>query len=290
MTEHHFEKDKEKHKRKPVRSNTMLLCLRALMIALIIFSSYKILCSSKWYYPQKMFTSAKNKNVAIVGTYITSPDKVLNIMKKVEIPKRPLYMLDVKGFEDKISEIKTVKSVHIRRYWFPARMQIVIEDKMPVLMIAPNEKAKPAAFFVEDGTLLSADLLPKNEKLYPLKVLSTGEQDNFIHWKEEKINYLLELADKARQYSGEEVEYIDYRQPHNIFIKIQSVLIDLGEPDAKAYTRLKSIKTVLENLDKVDKKIEYVDLRWEVTKYIKIKGKGQQYNESNNNPTEHEIG
>ena len=289
MTEH-LEKDKEKHKRKPVRSSKMLLCLRALMIALILFSSYKILCSSKWYYPQKMFTSPKNKNVAIVGTYITSPEKVLNIMKKVEIPKRPLYMLDVKGFEDKISEIKTVKSVHIRRYWFPARMQIVIGDKMPVLMIAPNETAKPAAFFVEDGTLLGADLLPKNNKLYPLKVITTGEQDNFVKWNKDKIDFFLELAEKVKQYSGEEVEYIDYRQPHNIFIKIKSVLIDLGEPDGNADKRLKSIKTILENLDKVDKKIEYVDLRWEVTKYIKIKGKGQQHYESNINPTEHEIG
>lgn len=289
MTEH-LEKDKEKHKRKPVRSSKMLLCLRALLIALIIFSSYKILCSSKWYYPQKMFTSHKNKNVAIVGTYITSPEKVLNIMKKVEIPKRPLYMLDVKGFEDKISEIKTVKSVHIRRYWFPARMQIVIEDKMPVLMIAANEHAKPAAFFVEDGTLLGAELLPKNEKLYPLKVLSTGEQDNFIRWKSDKINYLLNLAEKAEQYSGEEVEYIDFRQPHNIFIKIKSVLIDLGEPDEKAYDRLKAIKTILKNSDKIDKKIEYVDLRWDVTRYIKIKEKRQQQNEGNNSTTEHEIG
>ncbi len=289
MTEH-LEKDKEKHKRKPVRSSKMLLCLRALLIALIIFSSYKILCSSKWYYPQKMFISSKNKNVAIVGTYITSPEKVLSIMKKVEIPKRPLYMLDVKGFEDKISEIKTVKSVHIRRYWLPARMQIVIEDKMPVIMIAPNENSKPVAFFVEDGTLLGAELLPKNEKLYPLKVLSTGEQDNFVHWKEDKINAILELAEKTKQYSGEDVEYIDYRNPHNVFVKIKSVLIDIGEPDDKAYDRLKSIKTILKNIDKIDKKIEYVDLRWDVTRYIKIKEKRQQQNESNNSTTEHEIG
>lgn len=289
MTEH-LEKDKEKHKRKPVRSSKMLLCLRALLIALIIFGSYKILCSSKWYYPQKMFTSSKNKNVAIVGTYITSPEKVLSIMKKVEIPKRPLYMLDVKGFEDKISEIKTVKSVHIRRYWLPARMQIVIEDKMPVIMIAANENSKPVAFFVEDGTLLGAELLPKNEKLYPLKVLSTGEQDNFVHWKEDKINDILELAEKVRQYSGEDVEYIDYRNPHNVFVKIKSVLIDIGEPDDKVYARLKSIKTILKNIDKIDKKIEYVDLRWDVTRYIKIKEKRQQQNESNNSTTEHEIG
>ncbi len=284
------EKGKETQKRKLVRSSKILLCIRALLIALILFSSYKILCSSKWYYPQKMFTSVKNGNISIVGAYITAPEKVLKIMKQVEIPKRPLYMLDVKGFEDKISEIKTVKTVHIRRYWFPARMEIVIEDKMPILMIAPNQTAKPAAFFVEDGTLLGADLLPKNEKLYPLKVITTGEKDNFVKWDIEKIKFFINLAEKVTQYSGEDVEYIDYRQPNNIYIKIKSVLIDIGEPNENLYERLKSIKTILANIDKIDQKIEYVDLRWEVTKYIKIKEKRQWQNESNNNPTEHEIG
>lgn len=271
---------KEKHKRKTVRSSTPLLLLRALLIALIIFCGYKILVSSKWYYPQSMFASTKNTNFAIVGTYITSKDKVLNVMKKFQIPKRPLYMLDVKAFEDGISEIETVKSVHIRRYWFPARMQIVIEDKMPILMIAPDEKSKPAAFFVEGGTLLNADLLPKNEKIYPLKVLTTGSnpKDNFINWKEDRINQILELAENAAKFSGEEVEYIDLRDSNNVFIKIKSVLIDLGELDESAYSRLKVIASILPNLNKIDKKIKYVDLRWDVAKYVTVEGKKHEDN------------
>jgi hypothetical protein len=170
-------------------------------------------------------------------------------------------------------------------------MQIVIEDKMPILMIASNPTAKPAAFFVEGGTLLSAELLPKNQKLYPLKVLTTGanQSDNFINWKENRINQLLELADKTREYTGEEVEYIDVNDPHNVFIKIKSVLIDIGELDGQAYTRLQSIVYILENLDKIDKKIKYVDLRWDVAKYIKIEGK-EKKNEDSNSTNKHEIG
>ncbi|MCR5261876.1 MAG: FtsQ-type POTRA domain-containing protein [Candidatus Gastranaerophilales bacterium] len=272
-----------KHRTITVRSSKPLLFLRALIIALIIFSGYKILTSSKWYYPQNMFKSVKNTNFTIAGTYITPKEKILNVMKKTEMPKKPLYMIDVKAFEDMISEIETVKSVHVRRYWFPARLQIVVEDKKPVIMIASDENAKPAAFFVEGGVLLSADLLPANSELYPLKILTTGSdpKDNFINWKEDRINQLLELADKAALYSGEDVEYIDIRDLNNIFIKIKSVLIDLGEMNDGAYERLQTISAILPYLKDVDKKIEYVDLRWDVTKYIKYEGKEDDENGDN---------
>lgn len=284
------EQTQNKHKKRTVRSSTPLLLLRALFIALIIFLGYKILSAPMWFYPKDIFQSAKNKNFVIAGTYITPKEKVLNVMKDIEMPKKPLYMIDVKAFEDRISEIETVKAVKVRRYWFPARLQIVIEDKMPVLMIASSANANPAAFFVEGGVLLSADLLPQNNKIYPLKVLTTGSnpKDNFINWKEDRINELLELAEKTSLYSGEEVEYIDIRDTNNIFIKIKSALIDLGEMNDTAYDRLKTISAVLPNLEKVNKKIEYIDLRWDVTKYIKYEGKDED--ENSNNTVESENG
>lgn len=280
-----------KNKRVTVRSSLPLLFLRALTIALIVFCGYKILTSSKWYYPQGMFESAKNQNLAIVGTYITSKNKVLEVMKRVQIPKRPLYMIDVKAFEDRISEIETVKNVYIRRYWFPARMLIVIEDKMPILMIAPDEKSPPAAFFVEDGTYLSADLFPRDEKIYPLKVLTKGDNpsDNFIYWKEDRLKQLLELCEVAEQYSGEKVEYIDVRDPQDVYIKIKPVLLRIGKLDDNTITKLKSISIILPNLDKIEEKIIYVDLRWNVAKYLKIERK-EEKNEGVIDSVEHEIG
>ncbi|MBQ2645051.1 FtsQ-type POTRA domain-containing protein [bacterium] len=273
----------DKIKRITVRSSKPLLFLRALFIALIIFCGYKILCSSKWYYPQDIFKSTKNRNFTISGTYITPKEKVLEVMKKIQMPKKPLYMIDVKAFEDRILEIETVKSVYVRRYWFPARIQIIIEDKMPILMIAPDEKSEPVAFFVEGGVLLGADLLPKDKKIYPLKVLTTGSnpKDNFIKWKENRINQLLELANKTEQFSGEDVEYIDIRDFNNVFIKIKSVLIDIGELNDNVYERLSTISTILPDLDKIDKSIEYIDLRWDVTKYIKYEGKEEDENSDN---------
>lgn len=281
---------KDKPKRRTVRSSTPLLLLRALFIALIIFGGYKILVAPMWYYPKDMFQSAKNKNFVIAGTYITPNEKVLSVMKDIEMPKKPLYMIDVKAFENRISEIETVKSVKVRRYWFPARLQVVIEDKMPILMIASSENSNPAAFFVEGGVLLSADLLPKDKRVYPLKVLTTGSdpKDNFINWKEDRINELIELADRAKLYSGEDVEYIDIRDNNNVFIKIKSALIDLGEMNDTAYDRLKTISVILPNLDKINKKIEYIDLRWEVAKYVKYEGK--EDDESGDNPIESENG
>lgn len=281
--------EKPKKKRIAVRASKPLLFLRALFIALLIFCGYKLLTLQMWYYPNDIFKTVKNKNFAIMGAYITPNEKVLSVMKNFQIPKVPLYMLDVKAFEDKIAEIETVKSVHVRRYWFPARLQVVIEDKKPVLVIFPDENSKPAAFFVEDGTLLSADLLPKDVKKYPLKIITTGSdpKDNFVKWKIERINSLLDLCKKAEEYSGSEVEYIDIRNPNDVYIKISPVLIRLGEMNESAYTRLGTIRTILPNLNKINKKIKYVDLRWEVTKYVKIEG---EQNENVINSNELEIG
>lgn len=284
-----FSDKKDKQKKLMVRTSLPLLFLRALFITLIIFSGYKILTSQQWLYPDDIFRNTKNKNFIIMGTYITSKDKVLEVMKKINLPKKPLYTIDVKKIEEKILEIETVKKVFVRRYWFPPRLRIVIEDKTPILMISPSENANPIAFFVEDGTLLNGDLLPKNAKIYPLNVITTGSNrnDNFVNWKQDRINALVTLADNVKMYTGENVKYIDIRDPNDIYIKIKTVLIRLGKLDEDYISRLNTISAIINNLDKIEEEIEYIDLRWDVTKYIKIKGKKD---ENGNNTIESENG
>lgn len=273
--------NEQKPKRKLVKNSMGLLLLRALFIAALIFSGYKILLSSKWYYPQDLFFNANSKRISVAGMYITPKNSVLDALKNLQIPHKPLYMIDVKGFKNQILAIETVKNVYIRRYWFPARLQIIIEDRVPLLTISPTPDSNPAAFFVEGGKLLSAELLPNNKELYPLKVLTVGHpDDNFIKWDENRINEILKLADYVSSYSGEKVEYIDIRNPHDIYVKIPSVLIRLGEPNETLYSRMKNITSVVPNLYKVDKPIKYVDLRWDVAKYIKLGVKANENNDS----------
>lgn len=272
--------NEQKPKRKLVKNSMGLLLLRALFIASLIFAGYKILLSSKWYYPQDLFSKTNAKRISVAGTYITPKESVLNALKKLQVPHKPLYLIDVQGFKNQILEIETVKDVYIRRYWFPARLQIIVEDRLPLLSIASSPDAEPAAFFVEGGKLLSSELLPKNKELYPLKVLTVGHpDDNFISWDENRINELLKLADYTASYSGEKVEYIDIRNPNDIYVKIPSVLIRFGEPNETLYSRMKNLTSVIPNLYKVEQPIKYVDLRWDVAKFIKL---GVKTNENNN--------
>ncbi len=274
------EQEITKTARKPVRNNIKLFFLRALFIAAVIFAGYKILFSSKWFYPRDLFVKMDNKVISISGNYITSKEAVHNVLKTMQIPHVPLYLIDVKAYKNAISEIETVKNVYVRRYWFPARMQIIIEDRTPLITIAASPEAKIAGFFVEGGVLLSADLLPENQALYPLKVLTIGHKDdNFINWDEKRINEIIKLAEYVSVYSGEQVEYVDIRNPQDIYVKITSALIRLGEPNETLYTRIKDLKSIIPNLDKVDKPIKYIDLRWDTAKYIKL---GVKINENNN--------
>ena len=268
-------------KRKYVKDSMFLLLLRALCIAAVIFAGYKILMSSKWYYPQDLFLKADKKRLSVAGNIITPKDKVIEALKYVQIPKKPLYMIDVKGFREKILDIETVREVYIRRYWFPARLQIIIKDRMPLLMVAPSAEAEPAAFFVEGGKLLSAELLPEDKSLYPLKVLSIGHpDDNFINWDENRINEILKLAEYVSAYSGEDVEYIDIINPNDIYIKIPSVLIRLGEQNDTLYGRLQNLNSIIPNLYKIEQPVKYIDLRWDVAKYIKLGEKVHEDNDS----------
>lgn len=272
---------KTEKKRKYVKDSLLLLLLRALCIAAVIFAGYKILMSSKWYYPQDLFLKADKKRLSVAGNLITPKDKVIDALKYMQIPKKPLYMIDVKGFRDKILDIETVKEVYIRRYWFPARLQIIIKDRMPMLIVAPSAEAEPAAFFVEGGKLLSAELLPRDKSLYPLKVLTIGHpDDNFIEWDENRINELLRLAEHVSAYSGENVEYIDIINPNDIYVKIPSVLIRLGEQNDTLYKRLQNLTSILPNLYKIEQPIKYVDLRWDVAKFIKLGEKVHENDDS----------
>ena len=72
------------------------------------------------------------------------------------------------------------------------------------------------------------------------------------------------------EFSGERVEYIDLRNPHNTFAKIQSVKLRLGEIDESIYERIKSIHDILPQIKPMIDKVQYVDLSWKESKYLKM--------------------
>ena len=71
-------------------------------------------------------------------------------------------------------------------------------------------------------------------------------------------------------YSGQNVEYIDLRNPTDVYIKLDKVLIRFGEINDTAQKRAKWIATILPETKNFKQKIKYIDLRWEDAHYIKL--------------------
>ena len=147
----------------------------------------------------------------------------------------------------------------------------MIEEVTPAFTISPSEDAPDVAAFALTGELIPREFLPLKNNYKVPKILTYGTKgDDYQDWDIERIKNLYKLSEMIEEYSGEEVEYIDLRNPHNTFAKIKSVRLRLGEIDESIYERIKSIHDILPQIKPLIDKIQYVDLSWKESKYLKM--------------------
>ena len=202
-----------------------------------------------------------------------SDDKIINEMKKETLPNKPIYKINPANMANKIQQLTPIKRAYIRRYWLPARLIVMVEEITPVISVSPSEDAPDVAAFALTGESIGRDYLPLPDNFKTIKVLSYGNNgDDYEKWDKEKINYLNKLAKFLEVYSGEKLEYIDLRTPHNAFAKLSSVKIKLGELDVSLFERIKPIKDILSSPDiiKLKEHTTYIDLSWQKVKYINL--------------------
>ena len=245
--------------------------LRLFMIGLLIFAAYKVYKLPQWYLNKNIFSSASNNTLQIVGNNITPTYRIISILRQHPVPQRPIYLFDTTKIEKEIEKLPPVKEVYIKRLWFPARLGIIIVERRPVLSISPDPKVPPIAFFAEGGKLIGREYLPLKNVEKTILVLTYGTKgDDYRNWDEKKIRKIETIVHAMEQFSGQKVEYIDLRNPKDIYIKLPSVNVRLGELDYMALSRVRNISAILPQIKTLTKKIKYIDLRWEDTQYIKL--------------------
>lgn len=245
--------------------------IHLITIFFIIFATVKLAKSSHWYVNKDAFNSPQNEYLKILGNEITPDYKILNALRKVRIPQKPIYRIDTKEMSKQILQIDAIKNVYIRRFWYPGRFIVMVEERKPILLISPSETVAPIAFFAEGGKLIGREFMPLRKKYDAVLVLTYGTRgDDYRNWSENKIKLLYRLAKKISEYSGENVKYIDLRNPHDVYIQMDTVKLRLGEIDDTTDKRIKSISSILPQIKSFHKKIKYVDLRWEETNYLKL--------------------
>lgn len=261
--------------RKLRRQRILLIRLRAflrvVLIALLIYCGYKLYNCKQWYLDTNTFNSIESPSIKISGNVITPNYKILNELRRADIKPVPIFLLETKELEQNVESLVPIKKVYIRRYWWPARLVVMVDERRPILTIAPSEDVQPIAFFAQGGVLIGRDYLPLNPSTKTYLILTYGTRgDDYRNWDEEKVSKIERLARLVEINSGETIEYLDFRDPKDVYIKIQTTTLRLGEFNSTATKRVKSIALLLGQVKKMDKPVKYIDLRWEDSHYIKL--------------------
>lgn len=266
-------KQRERKLRKGKKKQSLFKSLlRFFTGCLIIGGVYYFSILSGWYLPQTAFRSFDSASIQVVNNKIVKTNKIKNVIKDIEVPRLPLYMANLNELKYKLTSLAPVEDVYIRRYAFPARILIIIREAVPVISISPDAKVQPVAAFTKDGRLITGpDYLPLPNEYKTTLVLSYGNKgDDYRKWDVNKIKEIEKIARYVETFSLEPVEYIDLRNPDDVYVKIKTVPIRLGQLDSKIYERIKRIPSILPQVKKVKSKVKYIDLSWEKVNYLKL--------------------
>lgn len=245
--------------------------VRFIVILLMIFVGYKMLRLHSWYLDKDVFNSANNPHLEILNNKIVPSYKLLSALRRTDVPHTPIYRMETDDIKKDLMKIDPIKNVYVRRFWFPARLQIIIEERVPVITISPDPKVQPIAFFAEGGKLIGRDYMPLPKSFKTILVLSYGTKgDDYRNWDNEKVATLVRIAKAVQENANEPVEYIDCRMPKDVYVKLKSANIRLGELDDSVFERIQRIPSILPQIKTLDKTIKYIDLRWKDANYIKL--------------------
>lgn len=244
---------------------------RLATIVFLIMIGYFLLKSHQWYLDKNVFNSLDNPSLEILNNKIVPSYKILAALRRTEIPHVPIYRLETDEIKQNIMQLEPIQDVFIRRFWFPARLQIIVQERIPVLTISPAEKVAPIAFFARGGKLIGRDYMPLDKSFKTILVLSYGTRgDDYRGWDNEKVKLIEKVAKAVEANSNEPIEYIDVRTPKDVYVKLKTVNIRLGALDDTVFTRINRLPSILPQVKMLDKKIKYVDLRWKDANYIKL--------------------
>ena len=240
-------------------------------IALLVALGYMLMKSHQWYLSKDVFNSVNNPSLEILNNKIVPSYKILAALRRSEIPNTPMYRFEIDEIKHNVLQLDPVKDVFIRRFWFPARLQVIVQERVPVISVSPTEKVAPIAFFAEGGKLIGRDYMPLDKSFKTILVLSYGVRgDDYRNWDNSKIKLIEAVAKAVKEASGEDVQYIDFRAPRDVYIRLKTANIRMGELDDTVFDRIKRIPSILPQVKMLDKKIKYVDLRWKDANYIKL--------------------
>ncbi|MCD8378518.1 MAG: FtsQ-type POTRA domain-containing protein [Candidatus Gastranaerophilales bacterium] len=248
----------------------LFLCRLSLIIFLVMLI-YFIVRLKYWHLSPRAFDSLGNTSIRIENNYIVPSERILRAVRENKVPDCPIFLMNTEEIKKSIMEISPIRDVYIKRFWLPARIEVLVQEREPALTIAPNENVPPIAFYTKDGKLIGRAYMPLNPMFKTVKILTYGSYSSSMKFDEEKIKFLSTIARDIEQASKEPVQYIDLRNPEDVYVQIPSVKIKLGSISASTYPdtlkKINDLPSILPKVKILNKKVKYIDLRWQNNLY-----------------------
>ncbi|MBQ2611999.1 FtsQ-type POTRA domain-containing protein [bacterium] len=242
--------------------------LRFLITACIIVLVILISKFDGLYLNKNAFKYIDPSTVEITNNKIVPTSKIYAVLKSVDVPKGCIFFVKTNNIKKKLYLLKPVDKIYIRRYAFPARIQIIVRESIPTITVTNDIKEKPVAYFTTSGKIVGKEYLPLREDIKTITVVTKG--GSYAKWDKETQQRLIKIAKYVETYSKEPVEYLDYRNPEDVYVKIKDINIRLGIPDDSVWLKIERLPSILPQLKYVHSKIRYLDLSWEKVNYLKL--------------------
>lgn len=279
-------KQKERQLRKKKKKLGQLKnFLRFILFLCLISGIYFFITLPGWYLKPDVFSKPDGETVEIINNKLVPSNFIYNSLKDIQVYNIPIFIMPVAPIKNELKKIPAIKSVYVRRYGFPARIKIIVRERVPMAVIKPDVDKIPVAFATTDNAIVTnKNFMHLAESDSTLKIITKNPEFR-KDWTIEKILYINKIAKDIETYSKEKVQYVDMRNPNDVYVKIESTNIRLGVLDSTVFERIKRIYTILPQLNNVDEEIKYVDISWDKVNYLKIKSddKNKQEDEDKKN-------
>ena len=257
---------KKRKKIKKIKSFTRFILLICIVVLIYFF-----LKLPGWYLSSDTFTKPNPEIISIVNNKLVPSRVIYDYLKGTKVSlKYPIFMMPVKPIKKQLYKIPVFKNIYVRRYAFPTRIQIIVRERVPAIVIKTDLKSKPIAFVTTDGQLITnKNYMALAETKTAIKIISNNSKIG-EEWTVKRLEYIEKIVKEVEAYSEEKVRYIDMRNSNDVYVSIDSANIRLGMLDSTVFERIKRIYTILPKIDEVEGQVKYIDLSWDKVNYIKI--------------------
>lgn len=266
----HYLKQRRKLRKLQISLMRARSYIRFFMTIAIFIILIKIVGIPQWYLNKDIFKYYPNHSLEIIGNEIVTTKQIMNELQKINLPNKQIFLISTKDIEKRLIKLTPIKKIYIRRFWFPARLKIVINEREPVLGISPSPKVSTIAVFTSDNNIIGRKFLPLPKTKPYYKVLTYTD---YRKWSPNHVNYLIYMAKLIETATGDKVIFIDIRNPDDVYVQLKNMRLRIGELNKTVFNRTKRIASVYSEAVKLKNDIEYVDLRWNNPVYIKLKNK-----------------